>query len=142
MGTHFFRDSDWTDAKYNHGFSFMIHETDMPEFLKYIRNITEHRPFTGGGSKSKRGEEVGQPESVSSVKNSSFPVTIPKAILIPDGPIRFGSLGDGDAFIHKLLEEKHIKTKEELRARLQDSQTLQPQQQLLGSAEDDIHIMT
>ena len=61
---------------------------------------------------------------------------------------RFGSLGDGDAFIHKLLEEKHIKTKEqlykislrptsfdakeELRARLQDGQTLQPQQQLLG----------
>ena len=66
----------------------MIHETDMPEFLKYIRNITEHRPFTGGGSKSKRGEEIGQPESVSSVKNSSCPVTIPKAILIPDGPIR------------------------------------------------------
>ena len=61
---------------------------------------------------------------------------------------RFGSLGDGDAFIHKLLEEKHIKTKEqlykislrptsfdakeELRARPQDDQSPQPQQQQSG----------
>ena len=61
---------------------------------------------------------------------------------------RFGSLGDGDAFIHKLLEEKHIETKEqlykislrptsfdakeELRARPQDDQSPQPQQQQSG----------
>lgn len=43
---------------------------------------------------------------------STPPIPIQK--IPPEGPIQFESLGDGDAFIHKLLEEKHIETKEQL----------------------------
>merc|ERR1712210_117644 len=158
MGNKLFS-RDWKDAKNNHGLPIL----DMPEFLRFLRKtITENRPFTGGGSLSgsKRGEEIGpigdwDQNSASSSKKSSCPLSIPKKV-IPDGPIRFGSLGDGDAFIHKLLEEKHIETKEqlykislrptsfdakeELRARPQDDQSPQPQQQL--GSEENMHVMT
>merc|ERR1711874_474925 len=115
--------------------------------------------------KTKRKEEICSPttwgelekSSASQNMKTSTPLSIPQNHVIPDGPIRFGSLGDGDAFIHKLLEEKQIETKEqlykislrptsfdakeELRARLQDDQENQQQQPHSGS-EDIMHFMT
>merc|ERR1712083_1135985 len=162
--------------KINHGFLILVLLQEMPEFLRKICNhLTEKSPFNEGSVgeiffKTKRKEENcpqcssndwHEPEKSSASLNvkTSPPIAIPNIPhgVIPDGPIRFGSLGDGDAFIHKLLEEKHIETKEqlykislrptsfdakeELRARPQDGQSPQPQQQQSGS-EDNMHVMT
>ena len=95
----------------------------MPEFLrKFYNQLSEIRHFKGGGTvfKSKRDDpriwDENLAETISSKnqqRSTSQTLQIPKDV-IPDGPIRFGSLGDGDAFIHKILEEKHIETKEQL----------------------------
>ena len=104
----------------------------MPEFLrKFYNQLSEIRHIKGGGGgtvckSSKPDHDETNPriwdENLTSetknqqlCRSTSKTLQIPKDVLnIPDGPIRFGSLGDGDAFIHKILEEKHIETKEKL----------------------------
>merc|ERR1712083_204650 len=162
--------------KINHGFLILVLLQEMPEFLRKICNhLTERSPFNEGSVgeiffKTKRKEENcpqcssndwHEPEKSSASLNvkTSPPIAIPNIPnnVIPDGPIRFGSLGDGDAFIHRLLEEKHIETKEqlykislrptsfdakeELRARLQDDPENQLQSPQSGS-EENMHFIT
>ena len=74
---------------------------------------------------------------------SSAPISIPKKENVPEGPIKFESLGDGDAFI-KALEEKHVETKRQLFDLSLRPASFDPRDELKAKVEpfgDQLHIM-
>ena len=66
---------------------------------------------------------------------SSPPIAVPKKI--PNGPIHFDSVGDGDKFITG-LEENHVETKEQLYDLSQRPTGFDARKELKASLESDI----
>lgn len=82
-------------------------------FSKFdLRSVFHHHHDPNHETDGDAEDETGsEPPPIESNSVVSKPISIQA---VPEGPVQFESVGDGDAFIHKLLVEKHIETKEQL----------------------------